>query len=144
MPIADLRPARLDVRYRPGDVAVLRFDGPAGWLTSRTFTAVLSNTSLVVTEETDTLVVTASEAITTAVGGVGASASWALSVSGGNEVIVGTWAPSTDGTTSEVMDFAVSLDGIDVELTAPFGIEARLDALEAIDVSDGGDADTWE
>lgn len=143
MPIADLRPARLDVRFRPNDVAVLRFHGPAGWLASRTFTAVLSNTALTVTEDTDILVVTASAAITASFPVTGGAVGWVLSESGSNDVIVGTWAPYDDGQTTPVLDLDVSLNGIDIDLVAPWAIEARLEDLEAVDISDGGDANDW-
>ena len=119
MPTVDGRPGRLDAVFRPGDDFTVTLTGPAGWLTSRAFTATLGGTALAttagsVTESGDNLIVTASAATTAA---ITSPAVFVLTLTGGNDALVGTWRPRTDGSLHRNLSADVVIDTVDATVT---------------------------
>lgn len=142
MPTVDLLPSRLDVKYRPGSAYALRGPGPVGWLTGRTFTATLGGDTLPVTEDGDTLVIEIPDAVTTEHSVSRGAVPFILTETGGNDVAVGTWTPSMTASTAPTIDFDVTLNGLDVDLTIVVGVGDVIDggtpAGSGPDILDGG------
>lgn len=135
----DLRPASLPGVFRPGDSFAIELTGPAGWLSSRAFTATFGAASLTVAEAGDVLTVSASSAQTT---GLTAIQTLVITETGGNDWIVGPWAPKLAGTTSHTHEVTVTYGPAEVTLevlTGPHAdvtaLDARVDALEAFQVA---------
>lgn len=115
MPTVDGRPGRLDAIFRPGDDFTVTLTGPAGWLSTRDFTATLGGVALSVSESTDDLVIVASAAITTAAST--ATQAFVLTETGGNDALVGKWTPRTDGSLHTNLTADVIVDTVDATVT---------------------------
>lgn len=113
----DARPEAIDARFRPGSVVTLNLNGPAGWLSGRTFTATLNGTSLGVSEDGDTLVVTASAVVTGPLDVEGGCYPLVIHQTGGNDAIIGNWWASERAASSTKVSATVLVDSIEVAVT---------------------------
>jgi len=133
----DGRPGRLDATFRPDDSFTVNLTGPAGWLSSRAFTATLGGVALSVSENGDVLTVVASAAITLA---ATSPAQFVLTLTGGNDALVGTWSARTDGSAQTSTTAAVIIDSLDVAVTLTDATTAADLAAHIADTADAHDA----
>lgn len=128
---ADARPPGLNVPFRPGNTLHLELTGwTAGSLVGRTFTSTLGGVALSLAVVGDIITIDATEAQTAA---VTLSAAWLLTetTSGAsNDLIVGTWSPSTRPGTPTSTSLAVTVGAVDVDVTVVSG-QASIVALDA-------------
>jgi hypothetical protein len=130
--LADIRPAGLDVLFRPGTTVTAVFTAGAGELAGRTFTSTLDAVALSAVVLGDTLTVVATAAQTD-VHVVGVPASWELleDLGGATPEVVaqGTWTPSDSpqAVDAVALELAVATVTVTVELA---GAQASIVALE--------------
>lgn len=111
MPLLDARPGGLDSHFRPGNTFPVALTWPAGSLVGRTFTAVLDAATLALAVVGDVMTITASEAQTAA---AAASGQFVLTETTGGmtqDLMVGTWVPSTRPGTPTSLALTVVTDG---------------------------------
>lgn len=150
MPNLDLRPGTVNALYRPGANVVLLLNGPAGWLTARTFTATLDGEALSVSEDGDTLVISAPSVLTETLTGKPYAFALTETETADAAVLVGTWTPSMRGTVSPDLAAIVVLDEVTVDVTIIAGdvtqgeLNAEAAARTAADTALDGRLDTIE
>lgn len=121
-PVTDLRPQTRDIKYRPGSAYTMVLTGPAGWLTTYSFTATLAETDLVVTEAGDDLQIDIPADLTEDHPVSGGAIPFVMTQTGGNDVLVGSWKPSMTGTTAPpVIELDVTLAGPEIDVTLVVG-----------------------
>jgi hypothetical protein len=130
--LADVRPAGLDVLFRPGTTVTAVFTAGAGELDGRVFTSTLDAVALsaVVLGDTLTIVATAEQ---TAVHEVGVTASWELLEDLGGptpEVVAqGTWTPSDSPQAVDTVALELALGTVTVTVELA-GAQASIVELE--------------
>lgn len=126
---ADARPRGLDIPFRPGNTLHLDLTGwPAGSLVGRTFTSTLGGVALALAVVGDIITIDASEAQTAAVEN---PADWLLTETTGgmsNDLLIGTWKPSTRPGTPTSLAVPVVVDDVAVNVTVVSG-QASIVAL---------------
>jgi hypothetical protein len=131
--LADVRPAGLDVLFRPGTTLTAVFTAGAGELDGRVFTSTLDAVELDATVLGDTLTVVATAA-QTAVHEVGVPASWELLEDlGGDDpevVAQGTWTPSDSPQAVDTVALELALGTVTVTVELA-GAQASIVELEA-------------
>lgn len=123
----DTRPAGVDVPFRPGNSLPVDVTGwPAGSLTGRTFTSTLDGVALSLLVVGDVIMIEATEAQTAA---VTSPAVWLLTETTGGateDLLIGTWSPSTRPGTATSVTVPIVVDDIVVEVTVSSGTAALI------------------
>lgn len=112
----DARPSGLNVPFRPGNALTLELPWPAGHLSGRTFTSTLDGVALTLSVVGDTMTIEVTEAQTAAVTD---NATWLLTETTGgatNDVLIGTWIPSTGPGTPTTLTVPIVVDNIQVNV----------------------------
>lgn len=134
---ADSRPRGLDVPFRPGNSLSIELTWPTGELTGRTFASTLDGVALDLAVNGDVMTIEATEAQTEAVVD---PADWLLTETTGgasNDLLLGTWIPSSRPGVSNSLALTVVLGEISVDVSVVSGqasivaLDGRLDAVEA-------------
>lgn len=134
MTYLDVRPAGLDLAFRPGTTVPLSLEWPAGYLTGRTFTSTLDGVALAVDVAGDVLTVEATDAQTA---DITDPVPWLLleDVDGTAEpVMVGTWTPSSRASASAQGAVRVTVGAAAVTVTVQPGVSAAALAAVQADV----------
>jgi hypothetical protein len=135
--VADARPQGLNVSFRPGNTLSVELTWPTGDLAGRTFTTTLGGLALGLAVIGDVMTIEATEAQTAA---VDVPAAWLLTettAGATNDLLIGTWSPSTRPGTPTSLALTVTVDTVDVAVTVVSGqasvvaLDARLDVAEA-------------
>lgn len=138
---ADSRPAGVDVPFRPGNALTLELTWPTGELTGRTFASTLDGVALDLAVVGDVMTIEATEAETLA---VTEPAAWLLTETTGattNDLLVGTWSPSSRPGTANSLELTVAAGTVEVDVSVVSG-QASILALQAGKVAKAGDTMT--
>lgn len=144
--LADVRPAGIDVLFRPATTVTLTLEWPAGELAGRTFTSTLDGEGLAVTVVDDTMTVEATDTQTGALT-TGVPVEWQLleDIDGTDEpILIGTWTPSDDprAVSSTTLQVTVGSATVEVSVSSAQASIAALDARVTTAEADIGQLQT--